>query len=139
MKKIVYKNLSANSGHRMMYIRSSHIESKNWEMLLLSFSDEALYFMTLGYKIVIKDKSHYKKGKIERVFCPVMTDFLRTLCKLRPINNNLKYHLESALYAYRTNKNIKKKYDFFKNKLNNPEVQGRTIKVKKEISVFKRN
>lgn len=56
MNKIIYKNLGANSGNRMIYIRSTDIENKRWDKLLLSFPDEALYFMTKGNKIIIEDK-----------------------------------------------------------------------------------
>lgn len=137
MNKIVYCNLGANCGNRNIYIRSTDIESKKWDKLLLSFTDEALYYMTKGYKIVIEDRCSKKHGKIQRIFAPAMTDFLRHLRGLEPLHKNIKHHTEMAIKAYKDNKIIKRKYDFFKNKLNNYTVRGRTICVKKEPTVWK--
>ncbi len=136
MNKIIYKNLGANSGERMMYIRSTDIESKNWEKLLLSFPDEALYFMSKGNKIVIEDRCSKGRGKIQRIFAPAMTDFLRHLAGLKPLHKNLQHHTAFAIAAYKRDKIIGWKYGFFKDKLNNYTVRGRTIKMKKEPSVW---
>ena len=138
MNKIVYKNLGANSGERMIYIRSTDIEQKRWDKLLLSFTDEALFHMTMGRKIVIEDKCCKKYGKIQRIFAPALTDFLRWLVGLRPLHNNLKDHLQMAIMAYSENKIVKAKYDFFKKKLNNYTVRGRTIYMKHEPTVWKK-
>lgn len=138
MNKIVYKNLGANSGDRMIYIRSTDIEQKRWDKLLLSFTDEALFHMTMGRKIVIEDRCNKPQGKVQRIFAPAMTDFLRYLCKLRPLHNNLKDHLQMAIRAYLENPIVKSKYDFFKKKLNNYTVRGRTIYMKSEPTVWKK-
>ena len=93
MNKIVYCNLGANSGDRNIYIRSTDIERKRWDKILYSCSDEALYFLTKGCAIVIEDKCSKRHGKIQRIFAPVMTDFLRYLRGLKPLNKQLKHHL----------------------------------------------
>ena len=134
--RIVYSNLGANEGIRNIYIRSTDIEAKNWESLLLSFPDEALYFMTKGNAILIIDKSKHEKGKVEKIFCPTMRDFLRVLRREPTINGHLKYHLNKAVEAYKKNKIIKRKYDFFKNKLKTVNIEGETRHCEKEPSVW---
>lgn len=134
--EIYYNNLGANCGERMMYIRSTDVESKNWKSLLMSFPDEALYFMTKGYKIIIIDKSSNKKGKIEKIFCPAFQDFLRFLRKEEPKNKIIKDHVKFAIHAYENDKDIKRKYNFFKNKIRNTEVSGITRVYDKEPSVW---
>lgn len=136
MNKIVYRNLGANCGRRNIYIRSTDLEQMNWESLLMSFSDEALYFMTKGKKVVIIDRCCKPKGKVERIFCPAFTDFLRVITCQEPINKQYIAHTNAALAAYRANKSIKRKYDFFKYKLKTLEVKGRTIHMKKEPTVW---
>lgn len=135
MNKIVYANLGANSGDRNMYIRSTDIEQKNWESLLMSFPDEALYFMTKGKKIVIIDKSS-SKGKVQNIFCKAFQDFLRKI-RGEPVKFlDLRNHTAFALEAYRKNKPIHRKYEFFKHKLKTLEVVGKTIRMNKEPSVW---
>ena len=137
MNKIVYCNLGANSGNRNIYIRSTDIEAKRWDKLLLSFPDEALYFMTKGNKIVIEDKCCKKHGKIQRIFAPALTDFLRYLNNYPQLHKEIQHHTAMAISAYKNNKIIKCKYDFFKNKLKNYTVRGRTVYLKKEPTVWK--
>ncbi len=134
--KIIYSNLGANSGSKMMYIRSTDIEQKNWKRLLWSFPDEALYFMSKGKKIIIIDKCCKKIGKVERIFCPVMTDFFRILRKLSPIRKDLKFHLEKIFEELSKDNLLYRKYIFFKYKLNQHHIIGRTIFCKKEPSVW---
>lgn len=141
--KIVYKNLSANWGkdnERHIYIKSTDIEQKRWDKILLSFPDEALFFIAKGYKIVIEDRSSQPRGygKIQRIFAPAMTDFLRYLVGLEPLYPQVKDHTNMAIEAYKNNKVIQIKYNFFKKKFfNAPYVRGRTIKVKIEPSYWK--
>ena len=134
--KVVYHNLGACSGHRNMYIRSTDIEQKNWERLLMSFPDEALFFMTKSKNIIIIDKCSKKKGKVQRIFCPVMTDFFRCLKGYNIKNKILEEHLGLAINAYNNNKNLFRKYKFFKDKINTIRVRGRTIYMKKEPTVW---
>mgnify|MGYP001617289759 CR=1 FL=1 len=138
---IKYANLGANKGKRMMYIRSTDIERVNWKSLLMSFPDEALYFMTLGKTIEIVDKSKHKQGDVERIFCPVMMDFLRVIKRKRFDEDELcfpqlKDHLIEALSVYGQNKTIHRKYNFFKNKIKTLKIIGKTIKCSKEPSVW---
>lgn len=133
--EVVYANLGSNIGARMMYIRSTDIEQKNWVSLLASFPDEALYFMTRGKKIIIVDKSS-NKGKVEHVFCPAFSDFLRNIRGEPMLNFTLLPHIRTAVSAYEYNKFLHTKYSFFKNKLKTLEVIGRTIRVAKEKSVW---
>lgn len=133
--KIVYANLGANCGERSMYVRSTDIEQKNWESLLMSFPDEALYYMTKGKKIVIIDKSG-NKGKVQHIFCKAFQDFLRRI-KYEDIKfPEIKDHTALALQAYRKNKSIHRKYEFFKYRLKTLMVVGRTIRMNKEPSIW---
>ena len=137
MNKIMYCNLGANSGDRNIYIRSTDIEQMKWENLLFSFPDEALYFMTKGNKIIIEDRCSKKRGKVQRIFAPAMTDFLRHLAGLKPLNKNIKQHTEKAIKCYDENKILQWKYNFFIKKLNNYTVRGRTVFMTKEPTVWK--
>jgi len=136
MNKVVYRNLGSNSGERMMYLRSTDVERKNWASLLMSFPDEALFHMTKGRKIVIEDKCNKKKGKIQRIFAPAFSDFIRFLQKKEPINKKVLQHRNFAIQAYKENKILKRKYHFFKDKITNINIIGRTIFVKKEPTVW---
>jgi len=136
VNKVVYSNLGANSSDRNMYIRSTDIENANWISLLASFPDEALYFMTKGKKVVIIDKSSKKVGKVQKIFCPIMSDFLKYLRREEPQNKRLKYHMERALHAYHTQNFLKRKYQFFRKRLKTTEVVGRTIKCKGEPTIW---
>jgi hypothetical protein len=136
MNKIVYKNLGTNFGDRMMYIRSTDIETMNWESLLMSFSDEALYFLCKGKSIIIEDRCIKPKGKVQRIFCPAFSDFLRMLTGKEPINKTVQEHSYKAFRVYKNNKRLKRKYNFYRNRLTNFHVRGRTIKVKREVNVF---
>lgn len=134
---ILYYNLSANAGDRNIYIRSTDVETKRWDKLLLSFPDEALYFLSLGHEIVIQDSCCKPHGKIERIFCPAMSDFLRMLTGYPIIHKTLKFHSNKAFEFYNSNKIIKWKYDAFKNKIKKePIIKGKTIFCEKEPSVW---
>lgn len=136
--KVTYANLGANHGKRNMYIRSTDLESGNWISLLMSFPDEALYFMTKGKEIVIVDRCNKLRGKVERIFCPVFEDFLAKIsCGVEPKHKALNHHLRLAMQAYRSNAAIFRKYEFFKHKLKTHKVAGVTIKMDKEPSVWK--
>lgn len=132
-----YKNLGANCGKRMMYIKSTDIEQKRWDKLLLSFLDEALYFLSIGKRIIIEDKCNKKHGKVERIFAPVMSDFLSHISGGGTKNNNLKHHFAIAMTAFKNNKIIKAKYDFWKKRINNPVIVGKTIFCEKEPTVWR--
>jgi len=136
MNKVVYRNLGANRGERMMYIRSTDIESKNWVSLLMSFPDEALYHMTRGRKIVIEDRCNKEHGKVQRIFCPAFSDFLRILSGVAPKHKSLQAHVGFALNAYGDIPALRRKYDFFKSRLRSHHVRGRTIKMNVEPSVW---
>ncbi len=136
MNKVCYSNLGSNCGDRNMYIRSTDLEHKNWESLLMSFPDEALYYMCKGNKIVIIDRCSKKKGKVQRIFCPVFQDFLRVIRCEKPKFKYLQHHLKLALQAYRSSKSIHRKYEFFKHKLQTVRVVGRTIQMRREPTVW---
>jgi len=93
--------------------------------------------MSKGKKIVIFDRCNKRKGKIERIFCPAFTDFLRIIRCEEPVYKGIKSHTALALKAYRKNKAIKRKYDFFKYRLKTLCVKGRTIKMNAEPSVWR--
>lgn len=134
--RINYYNLSACSGHRMMYLRSTDIEGMNWESLLLSFPDEALYFMSQGKTIIITDHSTKKKGKIERVFVPAFLDFLRRINGQDIKDPIVLAHTNKAYEAYRLSKVVQRKYNFWRHRIRQPNVIGVTVQKEKEISVL---
>ena len=84
---------------RYCYFRSTDIEQKNWKRLLWSVPDEMLYFMSRNnIPIQITDASTKVKGKIERIFVPVLNDLFYSLRNKnhKPLHPNLKFHLELA-------------------------------------------
>jgi hypothetical protein len=116
----------------MCYFRSTDIEQKNWKRLLWTFPDEMLYFMSQGEEITIIDKSNSRHGKIERIFCPVMDDFLNILYFDRnPINNHLKSHLEIALLEL-DDSSLERRFMFWKKYISFAKIRGETIQVEKE-------
>lgn len=135
--EIIYHNLGASWGIRNMYIRSTDIEQMNWDALLSSFPDEALYFMSVGYKIVILDACNKPRGKVERIFAPAFIDFLRHLKGLDPINNKVIAHTTAAINAFKSNKNISKKYRHFNKYILNYKIEAHTVHHKKEPSIWK--
>jgi hypothetical protein len=131
MKKIVkYNNLGQITTGRLVYFRSTDVEQKNYHRLLWSVPDEFLFHFYKGNKIIINDISKHRKGKIERIFIPVLRDLLNSLYLGLPIENkNLSAHYNLAKEALLSDKSLKRKYLFWKGKIKNKiEIEGKTIR-----------
>jgi len=98
---ITYYNLTQcadrDTSRRFVYFRSTDVEQKNYTRLLWGVPDEWLYFLSLGKQIKIIDKSSNGTGKIERIFIPVLNDFLNWLYfDFVPSNKRFSAHAEYA-------------------------------------------
>lgn len=117
----------------MCYFRSTDIEQKNWKRLLWSFPDEMLYFMSLGKKIQIVDKSTKERNKIERIFVPVMQDLLNWLYFGNPPQNkHLNPHFAIAKCFLQEDNLLMTKFMFWKKRIKNVKIVAKTIRVTKE-------
>jgi hypothetical protein len=112
--KITYNNLGQITKGRLVYFRSTDIEQKNYHRLLWSVPDEWLYLLTKGDQITINDISSNKKGKVERIFIPVLNDLLNFIWLAeKPKNNNLQHHLEFAIQALDDDSMLHRKFMFW--------------------------
>jgi len=130
---IRYYNLSQCEGDRVVYLRSTDVEQKNYERLLWAVPDEWLYRLYRRDTILIIDISSNGKGKIERIFIPVLVDVLRkVLLGKEPINKHLTAHINLALGTLNSNTLLMTKYKFWRGKINAIDIVARTISVEKE-------
>jgi hypothetical protein len=129
-----YNNLGQLIHGRLVYFRSTDVEQKNYERLLWSVPDEWMYHLSCNKKILLNDISSNHKGKIERIFLPVLSDLLNNILLNKPIKNKqLKQHFELALNEVEKNKSLKTKFIFWKGKIKQEiEIVGKTMVVKKE-------
>lgn len=76
---MIYYNLTqcADVEGRKCYLRSTDVEQMNWRRLLWCTPDEMLFELATGGPVTIIDRSSNGRGKIERIFVPVMVDVLR--------------------------------------------------------------
>jgi len=129
---IKYTNLGQNISDRMVYLRSTDVEQLNYHRLLWSIPDEILYFLSKGETIVIEDISS-NKGKIEHIFIPVLIDVLNHMYNIcEPIAKRLKEHYIKAYIALEKDRHLSKKYMFWKGRINEIKIIGKTIHVNKE-------
>ena len=134
---IIYNNLGQCTGHRVCYLKSTDVEQNNWHRLLWSVPDEMLYFLSLNREIIIFDKSRHKHNKIERVFIPVLIDLLNYLYfKEKPKNKQYLCSYIKAVEAIEKDKNLYKKYIFWKEKIKNINIRCITIRVGKEPNLI---
>lgn len=129
-----YYNLTQAEGNRMCYFRSTDIEQKNYKRLLWSVPDEMLYFLAQGKKIIIVDKSLKPKGKVEKIFIPVLNDLLNYLYfKQKPANPHLQHHWWRAWTEIKRDVQLRRKFLFWKKYLRFPvEIRAETVKVERE-------
>ena len=136
--EIKYSNLTQNpDGNRLVYIRSSWVECRNWKGLLWSVPDEMLYHLARGDRVEIIDASKHKKGKIERIFVPVLKRFLEEIWLGKHQKFNIKTHLDDAFLAYRSDSSLRARYHFWKELtegLNEIKLSGSTVKLNRESS-----
>ena len=136
-KIITYNNLSQMTEGRLVYFRSTDVEQHNFHRLLWSVPDEWLYILSQENTIFVKDKSTHKRGKIERIFIPTLTDLLSFIyLDKAPENKNLYPHFNKALKALKEDKNLYRKYAFWKGKIKEVKIKVETIKVDKEPNLL---
>ena len=132
-KTYIYNNLGQMIEGRLVYFRSTDIEQQNYHRLLWSIPDEWLYLLSQDNQIIIKDKSTHKRGKIERIFVPVLNDFLNFIYLNKVLKNkNLKYQFQRMLEALTNDRSLYRKFYFWKGKIQHIKIIGFTIHVKKE-------
>jgi len=131
---MIYYNLTQCSGDRVVYFRSTDIEQKNYERLLWSVPDEWFFLFYKGEPIHVVDKSTHKRGKIERIFIPVLNDLLNAMWfGDKPKNTNLSEHFLFASKTIHDCKNLRRRFDFWFKKISNRIIiTCATIKVDKE-------
>ena len=120
---------------RLCYFRSTDVEQKNYERLLWSVPDEMLYHLARGQTVEIVDASRHKRGKIEKIFVPVLCDLLRSVWfGQRPRNKQLLDHYARALNTLLTNKLLLAKFSFWKDFCicNEVKLVARTIHITAE-------
>jgi hypothetical protein len=133
-----YWNLSQCIGDRQVYLRSTDVEQKNYHRLLWAVPDEWLSILMNGNAIMVYDKSSNRRGKIERIFIPVLNDLLNYIYFGREIENKcLKHHFQFAIDALNKDKHLLKKYTFWKRYMRNPiNISGLTLCVSKERTML---
>jgi len=133
MKVIEYNNLGQIIKGRLVYFRSTDIEQKNYHRLLWSVPDEWFYLLAKGHRIIVNDISSNKKGKVERIFIPILCDLLNyILLDKEPINKQLLAHFNIAMNEIDIDSSLRKRITFWRGKINkNIEIIGRT-KIAKE-------
>jgi len=134
----IYSNLTqCLISHRLVYLRSTDVEQLNYHRLLWSVPDEWFYFLHLGEEIIIIDKSKHKRGKIERIFIPVLVDLLNYLYfKKNPKNRYLIQHFNKALEILNTERDLYTRYLFWKNRIKEVKIRAITMQVKKEPNLI---
>ena len=111
---IEYYNLTQCIGERMVYFRSTDVEQRNYHRLLWSIPDEWFYYLSKGETIKVTDKSSNGRGKIERIFIPVLNDLLRHyLLGYTPVNLVLIDHYVFAKNAIEDDVSLKRKILFW--------------------------
>lgn len=138
-KKIVYFNLTQaidDKAKRFCYFRSSDVERKNYERLLWSVPDEMLFFLAFGKKVVVIDYSKKPKGKIERIFIPVLKDLLNFLwLRKAPEHKKLLNHFEVALETIKNNEKLARKFKFWREFVEREvKLEAKTRQIKREIT-----
>lgn len=139
---IKYYNLTqalpfAQSEARLCYFRSTDVEQMNYERLLWSVPDEMLYFLSRGQTVEIVDASRHKRGKIEKIFVPVLCDLLRFMwLNEKPKNKQLLDHYAKALNVLLTDKLLSTKFSFWQDFCicNEINLKARTIHINSEKS-----
>jgi len=69
---LLVRHLDLYKKSHIIHIRSSHIESKAYDRLFYSLSDELLFHLAIGFKCVIVDCTSNRHSKIERVAVPII-------------------------------------------------------------------
>lgn len=137
---MIYYNLTqcANdcNGNRVVYFRSTDIEQANYERLLWSVPDEWLYLLYKKESINVIDKSIHGRGKIERIFIPVLNDLLNWLWfGDEPKNTGLREHFDYARKTINDSNGLNRKFDFWRKKINDRvNISCLTIKVNRECN-----
>jgi hypothetical protein len=123
----------------MVYFRSTDIEQRNYHRLLWSVPDEWFYFLMVGDHIEVIDKSSNHRGKVERIFIPVLNDLFNcfSIRKEIPDRLDLREHFDAALVALHIDNFLKTKFKFWTKKLDHHvHITAKTIHVNHEENPF---
>lgn len=129
----IYYNLTQASGDKVVYFRSTDIEQHNWHRLLWCIPDEWFYKLYLGDNILVIDKTSNHKGKIERIFIPVLVDLLKAMfLDEPPVANHLKDHFQMACQALQDDNSLNTRIMFWKDKIHAINIVGHSVHVERE-------
>lgn len=128
-----YYNLTQCAQRPAVYFRSTDVEQMNWHRLLWSVPDEWLFLLYCGESICVIDKST-GRGKIERIFIPVLNDLLTFLIEdKQPSHKDLLPHFAAALEALKADKSLRCKFTFWTDRITGPiHIGAMTVKVDRE-------
>ena len=145
-KRRVYYNLTQfySVRKRLVYFRSTDVEQGNWDRLLWSVPDEMLFLIARGYEIIIYDKTSNGKGKIEKIFVPVLEDLLNYIYfGFAPKYKRLRSSFVKALKVLNDNSKLFTKFMFWKDRFPEKDYDKRPVKivgiskkVKKEVKTL---
>lgn len=127
-----YGNLTQCPMERNVYFRSTDVEQNNWTRLLWSVPDEWFWLWSQGHEIKLYDKSIKARGKIERIFIPVLKDLLAYFLfdQNYPVRKNLLCSWARAIQE--TDSNIQRKILFWRGKIKEIKLTCNTIQVPRE-------
>jgi hypothetical protein len=113
--EIEYNNLGQMLEGRLVYFRSTDIEQMNYERLLYSVPDEWFVHFINGNKIVVNDISIKARGKVERIFLPVLQDVINYLLfDTPPQFLGFRHHFYHAIQIIDNNSLLKTKFKFWR-------------------------
>ena len=108
--------MSVYSGRRVHYccFRSTDVEQQNYRRLLWSVPDEMLLFLALGKEVVVLDGSVKGKGKVERIWIPVLRDILRFHWRrAEPREKRLKPSFSAAYSVLLDDTQLRTRFDYY--------------------------
>lgn len=122
---------------RWVYFRSSWIETMNYKGLLWSVPDEILAYLSQGETVTIIDASIKKRGKVERIFIPVLKCLLERIWINKTNTIYCNEHLKKALSVLKEDNSLNTKFRFWKHRLKltvpHIKLKAATIRISNEI------
>lgn len=129
-----YGNLTQCPMERNVYFRSTDVEQNNWTRLLWSVPDEWFWLWSQGHEIKLYDKSIKARGKIERIFVPVLKEILKyILLDIDEIERkDLSHSIKMAVLALADESSLATKFNFWRGKIKEIKLTCNTIQVPRE-------
>jgi len=109
----------------------------NYKGLLWSVPDEILAYLSQGETVTIIDASIKKRGKIERIFIPVLKCLLERIWINKTNTIYCNEHFKKALSVLREDNSLNTKFRFWKHRLKltvpHIKLKAATIRISNEI------